>query len=318
MYKFLGDGLAKLPIGRAIPHVQTYILDRCLKPVPIGVAGELYISGVNLARGYLNRPELTAQKFIPHPFSTQLGARLYKTGDLVRYLPDGNIEFLGRTDEQVKSRGFRIEIGEIEAVLSQHPEVKETAIAVREDVPGDKRLVAYVVARQQSTPTTSDLRRFLSEKLPPYMIPAVFMQIAALPLTPSGKVDRRSLPAPSVRPELEVADAMPQTEVEQAIATVWQQVLNIDKVGIHDNFFEIGGHSLLMLKVNSQLREIFKTDLSIVEMFRYPTINSLVNYFEQVSNKTLFVTENINIEKVKHDKNKQKERLQKMQLIRNS
>ncbi len=317
MYKLAGDKFSKLPIGRAITNVQTYVLDQCLKPVPIGVAGELYISGVNLARGYLNRPELTAQKFIPHPFSTQLGARLYKTGDLVRYLPDGNIEFLGRTDEQVKCRGFRIEIGEIEAVLSQHPEVKETAIAAREDVPGDKRLVAYVVARQQSAPATSDLRRFLSQKLPPYMIPAVFVQIAALPLTPSGKVDRRSLPVPSFR-TLEVADAMPQTEIEQAIATVWQQVLNIDKVGIHDNFFEIGGHSLLMLKVNSQLREIFKTDLSIVEMFRYPTINSLVNYFEQISNKTLYVTENINTEKIKYDRNKQKERLQKMQSIRNN
>lgn len=318
MYKLAGDRLSKLPIGRAISHVQTYVLDRSLKPLPIGVAGELYISGVNLARGYLNRPELTAQKFIPHPFSNQLGARLYKTGDLVRYLPDGNIEFLGRTDEQVKSRGFRIEIGEIEAVLSQHPEVKETAIAAREDVSGDKRLVAYVVARQQSAPTTSDLRRFLSEKLPPYMIPAVFVQIAALPLTPSGKLDRRSLPVPSVRTELEVAHAMPQTEVEQAIATVWQQVLNIDKVGIHDNFFEIGGHSLLMLKVNSQLREIFKTDLSIIEMFRYPTINSLANYFGQANSKTSFTEVDINSEKIKYDKNKQKDRLQKMQSIRNN
>ncbi|MBW4636661.1 MAG: amino acid adenylation domain-containing protein [Gloeocapsa sp. UFS-A4-WI-NPMV-4B04] len=317
-YKLAADIFSKLPIGRAISNVQTYVLDRCLKPVPIGVAGELYISGVNLARGYLNRPELTAQKFIPHPFSTQLGARLYKTGDLVRYLPDGNIEFLGRTDEQVKSRGFRIEIGEIETVLSQHPEVKETAIAAREDVPSDKRLVAYVVARQQLAPTTSDLRRFLSEKLPPYMIPAVFVQIAALPLTPSGKVDRRSLPVPSVRSEVEVAHAMPQTEVEQAIATVWQQVLNIAKVGIHDNFFEIGGHSLLMLKVNSQLREIFKTDLSIVEMFRYPTINSLANYFGQANIKTSFAEVDINLEKIKYDKNKQKKRLQKMHSIRNN
>lgn len=317
MYKLAGDKLS-LPIGRAISNVQTYVLDQCLKPVPIGVAGELYISGVNLARGYLNRPELTAQKFVPHPFSNQLGARLYKTGDLVRYLPDGNIQFLGRTDEQVKSRGFRIEIDEIETVLSQHPEVKETAIAAREDVPGDKRLVAYVVARQQSTPTNSDLRRFLSQKLPPYMIPAVFVQIAALPLTPSGKVDRRSLPVPSARSELEVADAMPQTEVEQAIATVWQQVLNIEKVGIHDNFFEIGGHSLLMLKVNSQLREIFKTDLSIIEMFRYPTINFLAKYFEQVNSKTSLITDDINSEQIKFNKNKQKERLQKMQSIINN
>lgn len=268
-------------IGRPIDNTQIYILDHNFKLLPIGVPGELFIGGEGLARGYLNRPELTKQKFIPNPFSNKLAPHLYKTGDLARYLPDGNIEFLGRIDYQVKIRGFRIELGEIEAILSQHPEVRETVVIAREDQPGNKRLVAYVVARQEPL-TSSDLRRFLKKNLPEYMIPSAFVLLEALPLTPNGKVDRSSLPIPQgLRPQLEAAYVMPQTEAERLVAAVWQETLKLERVGIHDNFFELGGHSLLTVQIYSKLQEIFGQRLSIVEMFKYPTIYSLAQHLTQ-------------------------------------
>ena len=196
------EGAKIIPIGRPISNTQVYVLDHHRWPVPVGVPGELCIAGMGLARGYLNHPELTTEKFIPNPFSEDAEARLYTTGDLVRYLPDGNIEFLGRLDHQVKIRGFRVELGEIEAVLSQHTAVREAVVLAREDIPGDKRLVAYFVSDQESPPTVSELRRFLKEGLPDYMMPAVFTLLNALPLTPNGKVDRRALPIPDLtRPD---------------------------------------------------------------------------------------------------------------------
>lgn len=282
------SGVSSILIGRPLANTQLYILDSDLQPVPIGVPGELHIGGAGLARGYLNRPELTAEKFIPNPFSQEPGSRLYKTGDLVRYLPDGNVECLGRIDHQVKIRGFRIELGEIETLLSQHPALKEAVVMVREDIPGDKRLAAYVVSAQQPLPTTSELRRFLKGKLADYMVPSAFVFLEAMPLTPNGKVNRRGLPAPEgLRPELETTYEMPQTEVEQRLAEVWQQMLQVEKVGIHDNFFELGGNSLLMMQIHSKLPTVIGRELSIVEMFQYATIHSLAEYLSQEQNGQL-------------------------------
>lgn len=283
-----------VPIGRPIANTQLFILDKRLQPVPIGVPGELHIGGVGLARGYLNRPELTEEKFIPSPFnglelnrnsSSQnfsLNARLYKTGDLARYREDGNIEFLGRIDYQVKIRGNRIELGEIEALLQQHPQVRETVVVAREDTPNDCRLIAYLVTRDNAKPSVDELRRFLKKKLPEYMLPSGFVVLDALPLTPNGKINRRALPVPeNLRPELTATFKPPQSEMEQQIAKLWQEVLHLDKVGINDNFFDLGGNSLLMLQVNNKLRGILQRDISVVTMFQNPTIYSLAEYLNQ-------------------------------------
>jgi aspartate racemase len=271
-----------IPIGKAIANTQVYILDTYLQPLPIGVPGELYIGGDGLARGYLNRPELTAEKFIPNPFSQEPGARLYKTGDLVRYLPDGNIEFLGRIDNQVKIRGFRIELGEIEATLSQHPGVQKTVVMVREDLPGDKRLVSYVVPNQQQQPTSSELLSFLKQKLPDYMLPSAFVILESLPLTPNGKVDRRALPAPEpTRPELEAILVSPRNEVELQLTKIWEKVLNIQPISIRDNFFALGGHSLVALRLFAQIKEKFERDLPITTLFQAPTIEQLASILNE-------------------------------------
>ncbi|MHC0068971.1 non-ribosomal peptide synthetase, partial [Nostoc sp. UIC 10890] len=245
------------PIGRPIANTQIYILDKYLQPVPVGVAGELHIGGISLARGYLNRPELTQQRFIPNPFSTDPDSRLYKTGDLARYLPDGNIEYLGRIDNQVKVRGFRIELGEVEAVLSQHGDVEGCCIIAREDTPGDKRLVAYVVAHQNCTPTISELRQFLKAKLPDYMLPSAFVMLELMPLTPSGKVDRRVLPAPDLHSSNSDKYVAPRNQVELELTQIWSRVLKVDKVGVKDNFFDLGGHSLLTPYLMAQIKKQF-------------------------------------------------------------
>lgn len=270
-----------VPIGRPVANTQIYLLDPTLQPTPIGVPGELHIGGVQLARGYLNRPGLTAEKFIPNPFSAEPGDRLYKTGDLARYLPDGSIEFLGRIDHQVKIRGFRIELGEIEAVLGQHPAVNQSVVVAREDQPGDRRLVAYVVARQQSPPTSSDLRAFLKQKLPNYMVPSAFVGLDALPLTPNGKINRKALPEPDQsRPQLADAYTAPAGPVEEMLADVWQEILGLDKIGVHDNFFELGGHSLLATRVVSQLRYNYDIDIPLHHLFEAPTISELASVIE--------------------------------------
>ncbi|NJR53713.1 MAG: amino acid adenylation domain-containing protein [Acaryochloris sp. CRU_2_0] len=281
-----------VPIGRSLPQVQVYLVDPALNLTPIGVPGELCIAGNSLARGYLNRPELTAEKFIPNPFGLSSSDRLYKTGDLARYLPDGNIELLGRMDRQVKIRGFRIELEEIEARLLQCPTVREVTVVAQEVIGGDdlrsafghRTLVAYIIpnaspSHQSSFSLTQLLRDHLSQVLPSYMIPSEFMKLEALPLLPNGKVDRRSLSSLTVRKPS--PPVLPQTELEQAIATLWQQALQVETIGLHDNFFEIGGHSLLMVRVQSQLMDRFNQNLSLLDLFRYPTIHALAQYLGQ-------------------------------------
>ncbi len=268
-----------VPIGKPISNTQIYLLDAYRQFVPIGVSGELYVGGVGLARGYLNQPALTQEKFVNNPFSEAPDSRLYQTGDLARYLPDGNLEYLGRIDNQVKLRGFRIELGEIEATLAQHPAVAETAVVVYEASPSDKRLVAYLVPQPGPVIVQHELRDFLTQRLPSQMIPAIFMILAAMPLTPNGKIDRRALPKPEgERPDLKSVYVIPQTEIEQKIADVWKPILQVEKVGIDDNFFEVGGNSLLMMQVQNRLQHHLEQPLSIVELLQYPTIRLLATH----------------------------------------
>jgi len=264
------------PIGRPIANTQIYILDRFAQPLPLGIPGELYIGGVCLARGYLNRPELSAERFITNPFSQEEGSRLYKTGDLARYLPDGNIEYLGRIDNQVKLRGFRIELGEIEVTLAQHPNLRQTAAIVREDSPGDKRLVAYVCPNQGQILTSGQLRRFLEEKLPDYMIPGIFIIMEAFPLTPSGKLDRKALPAPDASSLIrETSLIAPRDSVELQLAEIWSEILGVFPIGVHDNFIELGGDSLLATKIIGLVRDRFEVELPLNYLFEYPTVAEL-------------------------------------------
>jgi amino acid adenylation domain-containing protein len=263
-----------LPIGRPLMNHQLYILDYELNLMPVGCAGKLYIAGHGVARGYHGRPALTAERFVPDPFEP--GGRMYRTGDLASWLPDGNVLFRGRIDQQVKVRGFRVELGEIETVLGQHPGVAETAVVPRQEA-GEKRLVAYVaVGAAAEPPTAGALLAWLREKLPEYMVPSAFVFLPALPLSPNGKVDLRALPAPErVRPELEAAYAAPKSELERIIATVWQEALAVETVGIHDNFFDLGGHSLMLARVHARLREALAREISLVELFKNPTVASL-------------------------------------------
>ncbi|MEH2230338.1 MAG: non-ribosomal peptide synthase/polyketide synthase [Nostoc sp.] len=274
-------------IGRPIANTQAYILDRHLQPAPIGVKGELHIGGVRLARGYLNLKELTDEKFIPNPFEKAEGRRLYKTGDLARYLPDGNIECFGRIDNQVKIRGFRIELGEIEAVLNQHSHVQTSCVIIREDAIGDKRLVAYVVPYHEQIPTISELRQFLSNHLPLYMVPNTFVVLESLPLTPNRKVDRRALPIPDLYSELKDKYVAPRTPIEEMLAQIWAQVLKVELVGIHDNFFEIGGHSLLATQLVSRIRNIFKVELPLRGLFAAATVAQLAHLIGELQQQEL-------------------------------
>ncbi|OBQ34694.1 MAG: hypothetical protein AN485_15395, partial [Anabaena sp. MDT14b] len=279
-----------VPIGRPLSNIKIYILDGNLAPVAIGVHGELYIGGAGVARGYLNLPELTQAKFIPNPFSDQPSERLYKTGDLTRYLIDGNIEYLGRIDNQVKIRGFRIELGEVEAVLTQHPAIRETVVIARENIALDKQLVAYVVPHQEPAPTNSDLRHFLKAQLPDYMMPSAFVVLEALPLTPNGKVDRRALPQPELRPELEPTFVAPQTPTEELVASIWEKVLRVSQVGINDNFFELGGHSLQAISLVSKLSVEMNLKVSVELLFSYPTIAELAQVLWKLSTQNTSFT----------------------------
>jgi amino acid adenylation domain-containing protein len=275
------SALACVPIGRPIANTQVYVLDSHLQPVPIGVPGELYVGGASLTRGYLHHPELTAERFIPHPFSDTPGARLYRTGDLVRYWPDGALEYMGRLDQQVKLRGIRIELGEIEAALAQHPAVRETAVIVREDIPGEPRLVAYVIPAQERGPTARELRRFLEKRLPAALIPSAFVTLETLPLTPSGKVDRLKLPQPDlIRPALGEDYVAPRTPVEQQVAAIWCHLLGLERVGIHDNFFELGGHSLLAMQIVSRVRDATHVEVSLLSFFEQPTVAGMATSIE--------------------------------------
>ncbi len=277
----LDQGQAASPIGRAIPGWQIYLLDRVGQPVPVGVVGEMFVGGAGLARGYLNRPGLTADRFVPDSFGGVHGGRLYRSGDLARRRPDGELEYVGRADHQVKIRGYRIELGEIEAALARHGQVGESVVIVREDRPGDSRLVGYVVARAVPGPSSSELRRHLKLTLPDYMVPAAFVFLPTLPLTANGKVDRRALPSPGgSRPDLDGAFVAPRHETEERVAAIWANVLDLDEVGIHDNFFDLGGHSLLATRAISRIRDAFGVDLPLRPLFENPTVAGLAECIE--------------------------------------
>jgi amino acid adenylation domain-containing protein len=270
-----------IPIGRSVSNTELWVLDQYGHVLPVGVPGELFIGGDGLAREYLKHPKLTGEKFVPHPFSNEPGARLYRTGDLVRYLSDGNIDFLGRMDQQVKIRGFRIELGEIEAVLNEHTAVRESVVLVRDDVPGEKRLVAYVVA--DSGAIVNELRSWLRERLPEYFVPTFFIVLDKLPLTANGKVDRRALPAPDQSELLKEKLVAPRTPEEEKIAAIWSDVLDIKPIGIQTNFFDLGGHSLLATRVVTRISEAFGIRLPLRALFDSPTIAGVAAQVASVS-----------------------------------
>jgi amino acid adenylation domain-containing protein len=274
--KDIPEDTETIPIGRPLANTKVYILDKQLQPVPIGVAGELHIGDDALARGYWNRPELTAEKFIANPFTNEPGGRLYKTGDLARYRADGNIEFLGRVDQQVKVRGYRIELGEIEAALARHESVRIAVVVVQQESPTDQRIVAYVVPEGADVPTAGELRAFLLQKLPEYMVPSAFVAVRDFPLTPNGKVDRKALPsADQVLSPPQPSVVGPRTPLELALAKLWCELLKISNVGVYDNFFELGGHSLLATQLISRIRREFNVELPLRNVFERPTIESL-------------------------------------------
>ncbi|ARU62801.1 hypothetical protein CBW65_18855 [Tumebacillus avium] len=273
------------PVGKPLGNTQIYVLDPYMRPVPIGVSGEVYVGGDCLARGYLNREELTAEKFIPDPFSQRPGARLYQTGDIARWLSDGNLEYMGRADDQVKIRGFRVEPGEITAVLGKHPALKEVAVLAREDQPGHKRLVAYVVPQEPDVaPTVADMSAYILETLPKHMVPSAFVVMDKLPLTHNGKLERKALPVPEqVRSGLDADYKAPRTPVEEIVAGSWAQVLGYEQVGIDDNFFELGGHSLLATQVVTRMRNAFKIELPVRTIFQAPTVALLAEKIEEIA-----------------------------------
>jgi acyl carrier protein len=256
-----------------------YVLDARLQPAPPGVPGDVYITGEGLARGYLGRPALTAERFVPCPFGAP-GTRMYATGDRVRWLANGELEFMNRTDDQVKLRGFRIELGEVEAALLAHPSVAGAAVLLRGDG-GDRRLVAYVAAAEGAhAPPAAELRAHLRERLPDYMVPAAFVAMDALPLSPNGKVDRSALPAPAAAPR---AAAPPQSALERRVAQVWEEVLEIEGVGLDDNFFEVGGHSMLIARIQEALAKALDRKVTVVELFQYPTIGAFAAHVESTT-----------------------------------
>jgi amino acid adenylation domain-containing protein len=275
-----------LPLGRPLPNSRAYVLDAGMRLVPAGVPGELYIGGAGLARGYLDKPALTAERFVPDPFGAEHGepgARLYRTGDRVRWSAAGQLEFLGRIDFQVKLRGFRIELGEVENALLAHASVRDCVAVVREDRPGDTRLVAYVVPVDRHgdgrSADVSTLREHLRERLPDYMMPAALVSLDALPLSPNGKVDRSALPAPTgERPELAAGYEAPSTPVEEALAALWRELLGVDRVGVHDNFFDLGGNSILLLRAYGKLQHLHPSCVSVVDLFRHPTVHMLARH----------------------------------------
>ena len=269
-------GGRELSIGRPIANSQVYILDFHLQPTPIGIVGELYIGGDGLARGYLNRPELVAERFIPNPFSQKSDARLYKTGDLARYRPDGTIEFLGRIDYQVKIWGFRIEPGEIEEVLRQHPEVRDAVVVAREDTPGKKQLIAYTVASQRQPLVIDQLRNYLKEKVPEHMLPSAFTLLDTLPLLPNGKLDRLGLPVPeSVKHPEEETFVAPTSIAHYQLMQIWEELLNVRPIGIRDNFFQKGGHSLLAAHLVNLVEQVSGKKIALATFFAGPTIEQL-------------------------------------------
>ena len=270
------EELLRVAVGRPVPFTQLYILDAALNPVPLGVPGELYIGGAGLARGYWNHPELTAERFVPNPLAQQSGERLYRTGDLVRYRADGNLEFLRRLDHQIKIRGHRIELGEIEAILEELPNVRQAVVLAREDDPGEKSLVAYVVAKPEATISADELQLLLKQRIPDYMVPGAFVLLDEMPLTPNGKINRKALPAPAKsRAGAQAAYVAASTAEEEALAQIWCSVLRLDRVGVHDNFFDVGGHSLLATQLLARIRDVFNIEIPLLQVFEHPTIAGL-------------------------------------------
>ncbi|MFY0528921.1 amino acid adenylation domain-containing protein [Archangium gephyra] len=278
-----GRTFESVPLGRPLTNVEVYVLDARMRPVPVGVPGELYIGGASVARGYLGRPDLTAERFIPSPFGSEPGGRLYRTGDRVRWLPEGVLEFLGRFDDQLKIRGFRIEPGEVEATLAHHPAVREAVVLARGSTSGDRRLVAYAVPRAGVSLLPGALRSFLEEKLPAYMVPSAFVVLEALPLTPNGKVDRAALPVPAASQEVARSYVAPRTPAEEVLAGLWAQVLGVERVGVHDDFFALGGHSLLATRAISRIRSAFRLEVPLRELFEAPTVAALVQRLEALA-----------------------------------
>ncbi|MCC5601609.1 amino acid adenylation domain-containing protein [Nostoc sp. CHAB 5714] len=287
--KPLPENQRTIPIGKPLVNLNLYILDEQMKLLPIGVPGEICVSGIGVGAGYWKNEEKTKLSFVPNPFidgrkklPENRADLIYKTGDLGRWLPDGNIEFLGRIDHQVKIRGFRVELGEIETFLGQHSNIRENVVVAYQEEVDNTVLVAYVVAKIEPSPSISELRSFLKEKLPDHMVPSAFVMLDNLPLAPSGKIDRKALPKPdNLRPELETVYVLPRNDMELTITDIWQKILKVEKVGIEDNFFDLGGHSLNVLQVYSKLRELFKPDLAITDLFKYPTISSISRYLNQ-------------------------------------
>ena len=275
----VSSGEDPILIGRPIANTQMYILNPQGLPVPIGVAGELYIAGDGVARGYWKRPELTASRFVADPFSKKTNRRMYRTGDLARYRRDGQIQLLGRTDQQIKLRGHRIELGEIEAVIEHHADVQQAVVALNGEGAG-QRLIAYV-KQAQETPG-NELRTWLRQRLPEYMVPAVFISLPELPLTPNGKIDRKRLPALEDNVRLSAAESVvPRNQTEQTLARIWSNVLRVSAVGVRDNFFDLGGQSLLLIKVHAKLRQELDPHIPVVDLFRYPTIESMAAHLER-------------------------------------
>ena len=273
----------EVPIGRPVRNLRAYVLDPKARLAAPGIPGELYVGGAGVARGYSGRPDLTAERFVPDPWSPEPGSRMYRTGDLVRLLAAGDLEFLGRVDHQVKIRGFRVELREIEAALGEFPGISEAVVVAREDTPGDRRLAAYLVAKTSDGVPQAELRSFLKERLPDYMVPASFMMLDRLPLNPSGKVDRRALPAPDrARRELEKDFVAPRNDSEETIAAIWREVLGLDRVGVTENFFELGGHSLLLPQVVHRLRAAFQLDVPLRALFDEPTVEGLAITVEEL------------------------------------
>lgn len=275
-----------VPIGRPIANTQLYVLDSQMQPVPVGMAGELYIGGVGVARGYLGRPDLTSAQFVPDPFSAEPGRRVYRTGDIVRYAPDGNLYFLGRFDRQVKLRGFRVELEEIERLLLQHPAVDRAVVVVRENPAGEGTLLAYIVPGAQQQPGIAEVRAFLQERVPSYLVPAAFVTLAALPLTSNGKVDHAQLPAPQeAHLATQAVFVPPRTDIERAITKIWHMVLQVERIGRDDNFFDLGGHSLLLVQVSSLLQEHLQREVTTLEILEYPTIGALARHLSQAGDR---------------------------------
>lgn len=272
--------LQSIPIGRPIANMQLYVLDAHLEPLPIGAIGELYIGGIGIAREYWRQPDLTAERFLPNPFSDEPGTRLYRTGDRVRYLPNGNLEFLGRTDQQVKLRGFRIDLGEIESLLLEHENIQEAAVLLREDTRGIRHLVAYIVPRDQASFVENSIQAFLREKLPDYMVPTAFLALKAFPLNSNGKVERQAFPVPGTLHTLDKPSTFPTKALEKKLSDIWKEILCLDQIGIYDNFFDIGGNSLLAVQMITKTEQA-GIHVTLKQFFLAQTIAELTKQIEK-------------------------------------